>query len=100
MKKEIDFSAIINLDDLYQHLKTTLSLPDYFGNNLDALYDVISGEVKLPLHLVFINMQLEQLEQFENLIEFFESLEKEIKDFSFSYALKTHHDKDQNNNVL
>ena len=29
--------------DLHESLKQLLSLPDYYGNNADALYDCLSG---------------------------------------------------------
>ena len=53
MMKEvaIDFSNIESNDDFYRQLGDKMSLPAYFGNNLDALYDVLTGGVELPLTL-------------------------------------------------
>ena len=47
----IDFSEIGDEQDFYQQLKEKLSLPENFGDNLDALYDSLTGFVELPLHL-------------------------------------------------
>lgn len=38
----IDGRHIQSMDDLYDQLRDALSLPDYFGRNLDALYDILS----------------------------------------------------------
>jgi len=35
-----------SLDDLYDQLSTRLSLPEHFGRNLDALWDVLSTDVE------------------------------------------------------
>lgn len=90
MEKEvfIDFSIIDNDDDFYNQLEEKLNLPDYFGRNLDALFDVISGDLEMPLHLEFVNMTLMQLETFEALLETMEDLQEENEEFSFSYFLE------------
>lgn len=38
----LDGSRLTTRDESYQYLKHRLSFPDYFGNNLDALWDVLS----------------------------------------------------------
>lgn len=90
----IDFSIIGEESEFYSQLKEKLTLPDYFGNNLDALHDSISGDVKLPLHIEFVNMSVDQLETFEGLIETLEDLEVELDDFEFSYFLEQYSDED------
>lgn len=43
MKKYIiDGSAFETKKELFDHLKEVLGLPDYTGDNLDALWDVLS----------------------------------------------------------
>jgi ribonuclease inhibitor len=46
-------SAIRSLDDLYDQLIEKLSFPDYFGRNLDALWDVLSHEVEGPFEIIW-----------------------------------------------
>ena len=58
----IDFVELGDYDDFYAQLKEKLTLPEFFGDNLDALYDSITGFVALPLHLEFVNMRVEQIE--------------------------------------
>ncbi|MDL1913623.1 MAG: barnase inhibitor [Bergeyella sp.] len=87
---QIDFTCLGDYEDFYACLRENLPLPEYFGDNLDALCDVIEGELPLPLCLEFVNMQVEQLEAFEDLIATLEELSTEIEGFSFAYFLRTY----------
>ena len=88
----IDFSEIGDEQDFYQQLKQKLSLPENFGDNLDALYDILTGFVELPLHLEFVNMSVNQLEDFETLLETLEEADEEIEEFYFTYFLEQFED--------
>lgn len=90
----IDFIEIGDYEDFYQQLKEKLKLPETFGDNLDALYDSITGFVELPLHIEFVNMSVEQLEDFEDLLTTLEDADDELDDFSFSYYLEQYEDQD------
>ena len=92
----IDFVNIGDYEDFYEQLKSKLELPDYFGDNLDALYDVISGELEMPLHIEFVNMSVDQLETFEDLLTTLEDVEEEVEHFTFSYYLEQYEDEDEN----
>ena len=50
----IDLAKVDTIEKLHARLKRSLHLPDYYGANLDALYDVLTegGEVRT---LVFRN---------------------------------------------
>lgn len=85
----IDFESITNMDDFYEQLKEIIALPEYFGDNLDALNDVITGDLPLPLSIKFVNMNPFQLMSFSELIEMMKVLDEEMEeDFSFSYGMK------------
>lgn len=88
----IDFSEIGDYEDFYSTLKKNIQLPDYFGDNLDALHDSLATEVPLPLNLEFVNMSVEQLEDFEDLLSTLEDLDHEVMDFNFSYFLEQYED--------
>lgn len=92
----IDFSNIGDYEDFYEQLKSKLELPEHFGDNLDALSDVISGDLELPLHIEFVNMSVDQLEIFEDLLTTLEDVEEEEEDFTFSYYLEQYEDDDEN----
>lgn len=94
MEVYIDFLEIGDYEDFYAQLKEKLTLPEYFGDNLDALFDVITGELEMPLHLEFVNMSVEQLEIFEDLLTTIEDAEDEIEDFTFAYYLEQYEDEE------
>ena len=50
----IDGSAIFTSPDLHEALAVALSFPDYYGKNLDALYDCLT-EVGEDIHLELRN---------------------------------------------
>ncbi len=90
----IDFVNIGDYEDFYTELKSKLELPEHFGDNLDALYDVISGELEMPLHIEFVNMSVDQLETFEDLLMTLEDAEDEVEGFTFSYYLEQYEDEE------
>ena len=90
----IDFAEIGDYEDFYAQLKEKLTLPEFFGDNLDALNDFISGFSELPLHIEFVNLSVDQLETFEDLLLTLEDAEEEVEDFSFTYFLEQYEDEE------
>lgn len=84
----IDFTDIGDDEDFYAQLKEKITLPEYFGDNLDAFSDVLTGELEMPLHIEFVNMTVDQLESFEDLLTTLEETEEELEGFTFSYYLE------------
>lgn len=91
----IDFTDIGDYEDFYDQLKEKLTLPEHFGNNLDALSDVITGALEMPLHLEFVNMTVDQLETFEDLLVTLGDAEEETEDFTFTYFLEQYEDDEE-----
>ena len=53
MLVRIDGAEILSRDDLHDALSRQLSLPEYYGRNLDALYDCLTDSSEpTELHLV------------------------------------------------
>lgn len=94
----IDFTDIGDYEDFYAQLKEKIKLPEHFGDNLDALSDVITGELEMPLHIEFVNMTVDQLEIFEDLLLTLEDAEEEMEDFTFTYFLEQYEDDEDNLN--
>ncbi|MDQ0782753.1 barstar family protein [Chryseobacterium sp. W4I1] len=90
----IDFTDIGDYEDFYAQLKEKITLPEHFGDNLDALSDVITGELEMPLHLEFVNMTVDQLEMFEDLLTTLEDAEDETEEFTFTYYLEQYEDEE------
>ena len=91
----IDFVELGDYEDFYKELKSKLTLPEYFGDNLDALSDVITGELEMPLHLEFVNLSVDQLEVFEDLLTTLEDAEEEVEGFTFTYFLEQFEDEEE-----
>lgn len=90
----IDFTEIGDYEEFYAHLKQKTALPEFFGDNLDALSDFISGFAEMPMHIEFVNMSVDQLETFEDLLLTLEDAEEESEDFTFTYYLEQYEDED------
>ena len=74
----IDFKNISSREDFYRELGEKCNLPSYFGENLDALWDVLtSGELGFPLAVLFINFSKNKNEFFRELYRLFRDAEKE-----------------------
>ena len=54
MKEIIIEGALINsIEELHKVFKEALGLPDYYGNNLDALWDMLTGEIDFPIRIIW-----------------------------------------------
>lgn len=90
-----DFDFIHSYEDFYNEAFNELMLPDYFGHNLDALWDCIMGDIELPIEVSFINMTLQQVKEFADLILIFQDAENElVEEVFFDYSLKNKMDED------
>ncbi len=49
MKVTLDGLTIRTKEDFYLAFRQQLNLPDYFGDNLDALHDFLEESVELPV---------------------------------------------------
>lgn len=85
---QFDFSTITNYNDFYSILSLKIDLPEHFGKNLDALYDVITGDIELPLRFEFHRIDLSQLDAFDALIATLEEAAEEIDGFEFFYYME------------
>lgn len=54
MEYRIDCAEIGCSKDLHQQIAMRLSFPDWYGHNLDALYDCLT-EIGTPTHLILRN---------------------------------------------
>ena len=51
----IDLKDIFNADELHRAIRKTLPVPTHYGNNLDALYDVLTDWTE-EVTVEFLNM--------------------------------------------
>ncbi|MCD7723200.1 MAG: barstar family protein [Clostridiales bacterium] len=50
----IDFSDCLYPDSLHNEIKDKLELPDWYGKNLDALWDSLTGIIETPVEIKII----------------------------------------------
>ena len=87
---KIECNKITSIDSLYDELKIVLGLSEFFGNNLDALWDSINGEIELPVKIIWVNFDMLKNNLDSKFVEKFMELIDEAKDelgelFDFVY---------------
>lgn len=83
MEHIIDLSAIADAKAFHQALAKELALPEWYGHNLDALYDCLT-ELEAPLHLILQHWDRAAAfaDGFESV---FEDAQAEDPDFTVEY---------------
>ena len=57
MTVQLDGACMTTRDALHDHLAQQLQLPEHYGRNLDALYDLFA-EISVPVTVTLVNSQL------------------------------------------
>ncbi|MDX7988609.1 hypothetical protein FE392_14920 [Xenorhabdus sp. 12] len=78
-KAEFDFDQIPDLATFYREFKVCFSLGDDFGDNLDALWDVVTGAIALPAEINFVHLTSQKRARFASLVLLFEEAEEELE---------------------
>ena len=81
MEYSIDLKNVASVYDLHEAIKESLDLPSYYGENLDALYDVLedmpSGTV---IHFVNCADAYDSIEKYmESLEEMCQEIENDME---------------------
>ena len=89
MKKAVfDFKEIQTLPHFYRLFQQQFGLESNLANNLDGLWDAVTGMIELPVKIEFINLTLNKLDKFEKLVSLFEDAQEELDDeLEFSYFI-------------
>ena len=51
---DLDFSECRYLGEIYAHIKNVLELPQWCGENLDALWDAVTGMMYTPAEVTIV----------------------------------------------
>ena len=88
MKVVLDFKNIIEKAMMHQYLKEKLEFPDYYGNNLDALYDMLTSlEEGTFIEIInYQNFEKNDEKYFKSLCELFVDVNNE--DIGVNIVLK------------
>ncbi|MGL6018693.1 MAG: barstar family protein [Gibbsiella quercinecans] len=77
-KVEFDFNQIADLPAFYRAFAQKFALDEGFGANLDALWDVVTGGIRLPVEIEFTNLSTRSKRRFGAIILLFEEAEEEL----------------------
>ena len=83
-KVKLAGKSIRSLDEFYDEIAKKLRFPDYFGRNLDALWDVLTTDVKGPVELAWEGSEASKKsmgKDFEKVSALLKDVEKEREDF-------------------
>jgi len=74
----LDGLSIESEDDFHEAIAKAFNLPNWYGRNLDALWDVLTGMIDRPINLVWLNSEVSRtrLKRYEKIV----GLLKEIAD--------------------
>lgn len=80
---------IKSVSDFHAKIKELLELPEYYGENLDALWDCLTGWVETPLTLIWkdFNLSKESLGEYaEKIFNLFQDAQKEVNGLKIIYC--------------
>ncbi|MFF2479579.1 barstar family protein [Paenibacillus sp. NPDC058071] len=86
----LDGRSLDSMDQVHRMLKEELKLPDYYGANLDALWDCLTGFVSLPLTIQWIHIEDSERRLGDDgraLVKLFEEAQEELDGFRFETEL-------------
>ncbi len=88
----IDFSKCKYPLDLHNEIKEKLELPEWYGNNLDALWDMLTGFIETPITItVTFKPETQAAENLREsvlkIIEIFKEASEEDEEIIFNYEL-------------
>lgn len=87
-KVKLAGKSIRSLDEFYDEIAKKLRFPDYFGRNLDALWDVLTTDVKGPVELAWEDSEVSKKsmgKNFEKVAALLRDVGKEREDFKVSF---------------
>jgi len=72
-------------DNVHNWLKQQLSLPEWYGHNLDALWDCVTGYLPKPIKIRWI-ADSEHQSRYSAIMEIFQDADDQYDEISFEYV--------------
>ena len=80
----IDGRKMTDRETAHTYLKRKLDLPEYYGRNLDALFDCLCEMNNVQVVLTYVSEMKDNLRRYaDNLVNVFEAAEEKNPKFSF-----------------
>ncbi|OBR64171.1 hypothetical protein A7K91_11600 [Paenibacillus oryzae] len=79
-------AAIANAEQLHQQLAKQLAFPAWYGNNLDALWDMLEGWIELPVMIRYESVTApgaEDQTEIEAILDMLDEASSTIEGFNF-----------------
>lgn len=76
----LDFDGIQSLWTLHEYFKKVFNLPNYYGHNMDALWDCLYCAFEFPTTIILKNIEkipAEMGEEVDIMLELFDDLQRE-----------------------
>jgi len=83
-KISLSGKTIGSLQEFYDEMARKLTFPEYFGRNLDALWDVLTTDIEGPVELIWEDSEASKKamgKAFDKILAFLRGVEKEREDF-------------------
>lgn len=84
----LDFDGIKSLWTLHEYFKEVFNLPDYYGHNMDALWDCLNCSFESPITIVLKNIEKlppEMNKAVKIMLELFDDLQRENKEMTIQF---------------
>ena len=90
-KRVLDFSECQYYEEIHQLIRQELELPEWYGRNLDALWDSLTGIMYLPAEITIIyhpkNKNAGAAEEIGKIIEVFREAAAEYDEISLDLQI-------------
>ncbi|GGG65439.1 barstar family protein [Paenibacillus radicis (ex Gao et al. 2016)] len=83
---ELKQSEAERYQNVHDWLKQELSLPEWYGANLDALWDCVTGHLPMPLKIRWI-ADSEQHDDYSGIVEVFQDAADQYEEITFEYVV-------------
>jgi len=87
-KYKLPGKSIHSLAEFYDEIALLLNFPDHFGRNLDALWDLLTTDIKGPVELIWEESATSKKsmgKDFTRVSALLRDIEKEREDFTVSF---------------
>jgi ribonuclease inhibitor len=87
-KYRLSGKSIHSLDEFYNEIALLFNFPDYFGRNMDALWDLLTTDIKGPVEMIWEESATSKKsmgKDFTRVSALLQDVEKEREDFTVSF---------------